>query len=320
MVIYYQKTLKNGNNPNIYIAKVGDAEITATYKNKELLTLEVKKWSEIKVVEPVGIKLSKYVYYHGEQEILNDENDEKWIKKESFTGEYSNGFLTFDSEGDDIENSRFFTRKPHVPYKEKNGKKIAIGQSGITIGRGLDLGVGEIKETDEENRKKELEKLKNIALQKIVKVSTNNRCKPIALGLKEWLVDSVTLKRELALKYMESLATVQGEKLLTRKQQFYLFHVIYPQYITTTANIMNKNYGVDIDILPLEIRNVLVDMTYVGQNSPTTRKVFCPLLLKDISNGKFNNFVSYIEKTFISTKDSRWEKRLEHIKKNKDLV
>jgi hypothetical protein len=53
----------------------------------------------------------------------NDEMDLKWL-------EVPKGKLTFDVEGNDIENSTWFSRKVHWPG----------GVSGITIGRGYDLG------------------------------------------------------------------------------------------------------------------------------------------------------------------------------------
>ncbi|EKY3242707.1 pesticin C-terminus-like muramidase [Cronobacter dublinensis] len=63
------------------------------------------------------------------KELGNDEMDLKWLTVPF-------GQLTFDSEGSDIEDSLYFSRRPHVP----NNKSTVIGRSGVTFGRGLDLG------------------------------------------------------------------------------------------------------------------------------------------------------------------------------------
>jgi len=65
--------IQDTNNPNIYKTKVGDAEIIAIYQDKDLLALELKKKDGTDINLPSGIKLSKPIYYHGEQEILNDD-------------------------------------------------------------------------------------------------------------------------------------------------------------------------------------------------------------------------------------------------------
>ena len=56
--------------------------------------------------------------------------DEKWLI-------VPKGQFTFNNEGNDIESSIFYSRKAHVPH---NPSGVVIGQSGVTIGRGLDVG------------------------------------------------------------------------------------------------------------------------------------------------------------------------------------
>ena len=63
------------------------------------------------------------------KELSNDEMDLEWLTVPF-------GQLTFDSEGNDLEYSLYFSRHPHVP----NNKGTVIGSSGVTFGRGLDLG------------------------------------------------------------------------------------------------------------------------------------------------------------------------------------
>jgi hypothetical protein len=53
----------------------------------------------------------------------------KWLK-------VPRGQLTFDAEGKDIIGHSSFTRTPHVPNK----RGTVIGSSGVTYGRGLDIG------------------------------------------------------------------------------------------------------------------------------------------------------------------------------------
>lgn len=56
--------------------------------------------------------------------VSDDEMDEKWFI-------VTKGQLTFDAEGNDVENSTYFSRKIHWPGNS---------ESGVTIGRGYDIG------------------------------------------------------------------------------------------------------------------------------------------------------------------------------------
>ena len=58
-----------------------------------------------------------------------DEMDVRWLTVPF-------GQLTFNSEGNDKDDSIYFSRRPHVP----NNNGVVIGISGVTFGRGLDLG------------------------------------------------------------------------------------------------------------------------------------------------------------------------------------
>lgn len=273
------------SNLNIYRTQIGDAEFTVTYKDKNLLTLEMKKGKEVKIVEPVGIKLSKYVYYHGEPEILNDENDEKWLSKKEV--DKIGGWLTFNEEGIDEENSMYFSRTPHWPK---------LGTSGITIGRGYDIGVGD-----------GVIKLQNVVRNKLKSVSANNRCKPINNKLIDWLVGGTKLKGNLAKNYLEKINKLKKEdRIITRKQQFYLFtEVLHKEYLLTTIRTITKPdvekiYGkVMFDKIPYQIRDVLFDLTYRGDNHGETRGKFMPLLVAgyniDKGTKNLNNYSSLVK-------------------------
>ena len=60
---------------------------------------------------------------------ITDEMDIRWLTVPF-------GQLTFNSEGNDKVDSIYFSRRPHVP----NNNGVVIGISGVTFGRGLDIG------------------------------------------------------------------------------------------------------------------------------------------------------------------------------------
>lgn len=242
---------------------------------------------------------------------VDDEDDLKWLRKESFTGDYSNGFLTFNCEGNDIENSAFFTRKPHVPKnKTKNidneavnfGTKdnpkyfTTIGKSGITIGRGLDMG-------GRTNRESEII---------LVNISKNNRCKPLDNALKKWLVESSGKIKKSALEYLLSLEKLDIQ-LITRKQQFYLFHEVYPKYIDRAKNKL-KDSDIDLNKCTQKVQDVLVDMDYVGHMGDS-RKIFCSILKNDLKKNNYDGFKNYLSEKYKEKNDLRWKQRMDYLTK-----
>ncbi|ELZ8935274.1 hypothetical protein U1D46_004335 [Cronobacter dublinensis] len=106
------------------------------------------------------------------KELGNDEMDLKWLTVPF-------GQLTFDSEGSDIEDSLYFSRHPHVP----NNKGTVIGRSGVTFGRGLDL--GQQTTTYLEGLLQEMEK----------------HSQPLSVSLKGWLTGGVGKQGVEALTY-----------------------------------------------------------------------------------------------------------------------
>lgn len=192
----------------------------------------------------------------------DDEMDFKWLH-------VPKGQLTFNSEGNDIENSIYFSRHPHVP----NNKGIVIGASGVTFGRGLDL--GQQSETY----------VKNLFIK--MEQHTN----PLSANLKQWLLGSVGKKGPEALSYCNDIDQYvsKGEQYLTRKQQHYLFNAVYEhQYevtkrvIANGAEIDNVRFTANIDTLEQDLQDVLVDLTFRGDNSPRTRRYF----MKDLTAGR----------------------------------
>ncbi|MGF1902031.1 pesticin C-terminus-like muramidase [Aliivibrio sifiae] len=198
----------------------------------------------------------------------SDEMDEKWLS-------LPKGNLTFQSEGNDINSSIFFSRRAHVP----NNKGVVIGNSGITFGRGLDIG----QRTKDE--------VKDI----FAKVTLN--CKPLSQNLLNWLKEGAGKVKQAAFEHYKTLdeKVPKEEQLLTRKQQHFLFLEIYPFYEKRTEALLTKNdvrkaYDKDNifvwDKLPKKVKEVLVDLTYRGDNRSSTRKLFMPPLISDIKNDK----------------------------------
>lgn len=171
--------------------------------------------------------------------VSDDEMDLRWLT-------VPKGQLTFDAEGSDVENSIFFSRVVHWPGNSA---------SGVTIGRGYDLG----------NRSK-------------IEVYND-------------LVDSgvpgdvaMVISNGAGIKGAEASRFVVENKsrtLITRKAQHKLFIKIYPDYVhraklnyerwTTSYHINAANInGVSIfnktnwDMLDEKIKDVIVDLVYQG--------------------------------------------------------
>ncbi len=262
-----------------------------------------------KIEEMYGVTVKFIVDKTTKKEEADDEDDEKWLKKESFKGDYEKGFLTFSCEGNDVENSIYFSRIPHVPKQKSSNESmetvnfgtndkpkyyVAIGNSGITIGRGLDLGGRTANEV-------------RIILDKI---SKNERCHALNRDLVEWLIEGSEKKKKVALEHLNTLNKL-SKKTISRKQQFYLFHEIYPLYIVRAQDKLNE-YNIDLKKCPSNIQDILIDMDYVGHMG-VSRKVFCPILKEDLKNNSFNGFKKYLSGKYKDSNDLRWKQRLDYI-------
>ncbi|WP_425628420.1 pesticin C-terminus-like muramidase [Vibrio neptunius] len=237
----------------------------------------------------------------------NDEMDKKWLN-------VPKGQLTFDSEGNDIDSSPYFTRVPHLPHNDGT----VIGDSGITFGRGLDIG----KRTSNE-----IEQLfANIA----------KHCKPISGRLLKWLKNGAGKTKRAAFEHYKQLnASVPiEEQILTRKQQHFLFLEIYPWYESETKRLVTKadvraaydqEHIIVWEELPENVRDVLVDLTYRGDNTGSddpkgsTRAWFIPALAYDTENnltGTSSSFYRVMRSNKWLERDvdiNRFEKRREHL-------
>lgn len=207
-----------------------------------------------------------------------DEMDLKWLI-------VPKGQLTFDAEGNDRVNSIYFSRHPHVP----NNNGAVIGASGVTFGRGLDFG----------------QQTSAYIGQLFSKMEENTR--PLSSVMKEWLLGSVSKKRAEALTYCDTLDNYvsKDEQDLTRKQQHFLFNAVYQDLHDTTKRLLSRGemidgvrITVDLDSLSQDIQDVLVDLTFRGDNSPRTRRYFMKDLQQSRDDFKTNISNSHWRDTF----------------------
>jgi len=171
--------------------------------------------------------------------VSDDEMDEKWLI-------VTKGQLTFDAEGNDVENSTFFSRKIHWPGNS---------ESGVTIGRGYDIG----------SRSKE-------------EVFRDLSGSGVPDNIASLISDGAGIKGEAASNFVSEN---KSSTLITRKSQHRLFEKIYPDYAlraksnyerwTTVQNINDANIPsvsisdkVNWESLDDKVKDVIVDLVYQG--------------------------------------------------------
>lgn len=171
---------------------------------------------------------------------MEDDNDLKWLKVEK-------GQLTFDVEGNDLENPAnplhmYFSRKVHWPG----------GVSGVTIGRGYDLGQRPNPEAD-----------------------------LAAVGVKEpllsWLLGAKGLSGVAARNYLNSASPEIRKNYITRKQQYKLFVPVYEFMKSEVIRISDKSdvvhlYGhLNWDSTNPKIQDMAIDLIYRGDYTGDAR-------------------------------------------------
>lgn len=149
------------------------------------------------------------------------------------------GLLTFRSEGNDVSNSLYYSRKIHWPG---NIPGCSSNSSGVTIGRGFDLG----------NRSKD-ETLQALSMAGIPK----EQAKKIAngAGLTHCQANNFVIRNKNEI----------GE--ITESQQLQLFNTIYPSYASDAVRFYNKykkSNSVNWDKLHPALKEVFIDMKYQG--------------------------------------------------------
>ncbi|MNQ66268.1 hypothetical protein D3C85_807570 [compost metagenome] len=167
---------------------------------------------------------------------FDDANDLKWLK-------VPRGQLTFDVEGNDIDSSIYFSRVVHWP---------PVGASGVTIGRGYDVG-------HQPNVRSDLESA------------------GVSEPLLSWLEGGKGLKRNDASDYLNNASTEIRSLQITRKQQHDLFLFVYGFMEDDVIRICNKRdvvetFGTtDWEMLHPKIKDILVDLRYRGDYTPSIR-------------------------------------------------
>lgn len=182
--------------------------------------------------QPVGLV--------GSFSALENEDDIKWLK-------VPRGQLTFDVEGNDIDDPtnplyRYFSRIVHWPG----------GVSGVTIGRGYDLGQRPSPGTD----------LASVGISE-----------PL-LG---WLIGAKGLKGQAAKNYLDSASAEIRKTKITRKQQHDLFIKIYELMKNEVIRISEKQKNIDEfgelnwTATNNKIQDIAVDLIYRGDYTALTR-------------------------------------------------
>ncbi len=168
---------------------------------------------------------------------LRAENDHAWLS-------VSQGQLTFDLEGDDNEDSPFFSRSIHLPP----------GKSGVTIGRGYDMG--------QRTRQEVLGDL-------------------TAAGVPREQAEKLAEAADLSGNDVQVFYNANRNEpwaTITREQQWALFENTYPQYVRQTRQAIDqaRSWGIRFpdgtvkmqpavrrfDDLPPAVQAVAVDMLY----------------------------------------------------------
>ncbi len=167
------------------------------------------------------------------------------------------GQMTFDAEGNDDPNSRYFTRTIHYP---------PVGDSGVTMGRGYDMGN---RSQDEIRNHLEAAGFDNS------KISI--------------LVQAAGLKGNAAANYVRQNKERVG--VITHDQQKQLFQIVYQELksdvvrITTKSDVVARYGETDLDNLHPAIMELVVDLRYRGDYHPRTRGRIQPLMVNNDLQG-----------------------------------
>ena len=258
-------------------AHVDELNVENTEESKNTNQFEVERFLQCEFVSQIEGLTQKLWHFHPMYSVYilgnDDEMDLKWLK-------VPKGQLTFDAEGKDIDNSIYFSRHPHVP----NNHGVVIGLSGVTLGRGLDFG---------QQSREYIEYLFS---------EMEKHARPLQNSFREWLLGAVGKQGSVALSYcrnIDSYVPIEGQ-FITRKQQHFLFNAVYQYLYDVTKRTLSKGENIDGENISVDIKNyeqniqdVLVDLTFRGDNRKSTRKYF----LKDLQGGKVD-FKKNISNTY----------------------
>lgn len=170
------------------------------------------------------------------------------------------GHLTYSGEGNNRRNSRYYSRVIHYP---------AMGISGVTLGRGYDMG--------------------SRTQRQIFNYLT-------AAGIDRAQADLISRAAGLRGRRAEDFIRVHRQTIgeITEDQQASLFNRIYPDYErraqeiynTRTASINNRTTWTALNPA---IREVLVDIIYQGYRGETA--------MPAAADNNIDDFINYIRRT-----------------------
>jgi hypothetical protein len=213
--------------------------------------------------------------------LILDDNDLSWLV-------VPHGQLTFDVEGNDIADSanaghRYFSRKVHWPGDN----------SGVTIGRGYDLG----------QRPTPLSDLQAAGIEE---------------PLLSWLIGAKGLKGLAAKNYLDNASSEIKNTVISRRQQYELFMPVYDFMKREVLRISRKDdvwraYGeVNWESLHHKIKDVTIDLIYRGDYTGETRKIIQPFLA-DNDKASFSRAMSARD-NWLAVPPDRFNKRAEFMR------
>ncbi|WP_050570297.1 hypothetical protein [Dickeya dadantii] len=247
----------------------------------------LKKWRDDMawMSEVPEFKSGKPVWHFHPVEFIDMLNDDdmslKWLK-------VPKGQLTFDVEGNDDEKSPWFSRIAHWPGSA----------SGVTIGRGYDLGQQITANTD----------------------LTQTR---IGEPLKTWLIESQGLSSSNAQNRLMSASRNIRTFQITRKQQYEIFMISYQRLENDVKKICQKEEAIRRyhpnsnatpeqawNDIPEKIKELLVDLRYRGDYTPSTRVH----LQHAAYSGDINTFGRILSNRayWLNVPDDRFKKRVKY--------
>lgn len=213
--------------------------------------------------------------------VMDDDNDLKWLKVDR-------GQLTFDVEGNDRDDPgdplhMYFSRKVHWPG----------GVSGVTIGRGYDLGQRPSPEND----------LASVGIKE---------------PLLSWLLGAKGLSGTEARNYLNTASQEIRKTFITRKQQYQLFVPVYEFMKSEVIRISDKDDAVALygrlnwDSLDPKIQDLAVDLIYRGDYTGNSRS----LIQRHMTNNNLSAFSSVLcdRSKWGNVPEDRFNKRVDYLR------
>ncbi|MCB9746021.1 MAG: SH3 domain-containing protein [Alphaproteobacteria bacterium] len=199
------------------------------------------------------------------------------------------GQLTFDAEG--TEGGKYHTRTAHWPG----------GASGVTIGRGYDLG---------QHSKKDI--LADMGAAGIAEGDAN-KFTPAAgktgTSAKDWLAQNKASLPEISLDQQKLLFNIVYDRLAADVERI---SGNYARIVSERDGGERKDYEVNWDTIHPAIRDLVVDLRYRGDYTPTSRKKVQPLVIANDLKGLANHMAD--RTAWSAVPKDRFERRAAYMK------